>query len=747
MTRYSTKPFMLALVFAAAGWSSSTVAWEMTSYQDFLRGRFDGVSLTRDGSLLLAPELATVFSTEQPVVWSMVQAADGTLYAGTGHRGRVLRIEKSGQGSVLWTADQPEVFALALDPKGVLYAATSPKGKVYRIENGKASEYFAPDARYIWAMAFAPDGALYLGTGDQGKIYRVEGPHKGDVYYDTGQSHVTCLAFDAAGQLLAGTEPNGILYRISAKDKAFVLYDANLAEIHTIVPAPDGTIYAAAMGSSAARRILAPAALQPGTAGVTVTASSTSVTVADDAAQGGIEVKPKPETLKAPQPAAAAPLTAFSATADTSGLERSALYAIHPDNTVETLWSSKEESIYDLLKSDGRLLFSTDGHGRVYQLNPDRKVTLLVQTNEGEATRLLGSTGGLLAATGDMGKIFRLGKDTGVSGSYEAPVHDSGTVARWGRLSWRSELCDGCSLSFRTRSGNSARPDKTWSDWSEPLTDPRGSPVTSPNARFIEWTAQFAGAPGRTPVLDAVTLAYLPQNGAPVLKSIVATSQFTGASGARAAAQAATAAYSITVTDTGESSSTAGTSTQPLSRSATRQVQITWQAEDPDGDRMVYALYYRGEDEREWKLLKDNLQENTYTIDSDTLADGRYFFKAIASDSPSNPPATARQAEIVSSPVLIDNTPPIVTAEAPRRSGSILEAAFEAVDAASPLRRFEYSLDAGPWVPMEPTSGIIDSQRERFQLRLDNLAPGEHVLVVRATDANNNVGLTKVVVR
>ena len=58
----------------------------------------------------------------------------------------------------------------------------------------------------------------------------------GELYYDTGQSHVTGLAVDAQGRLLAGTEPNGILYRISAKDKAFVLYDASLPEIRAIIP-------------------------------------------------------------------------------------------------------------------------------------------------------------------------------------------------------------------------------------------------------------------------------------------------------------------------------------------------------------------------------------------------------------------------------------------------------------------------------------------------------------------------------
>ena len=68
-----------------------------------------------------------------------------------------------------------------------------------------------------------------------------------------------------------------------------------------------------------------------------------------------------------------------------------------------------------------------------------------------------------------MGKLFRLADGAGTSGSYESPVHDSGSVARWGRITWRGS--SGGQVQVATRSGNSARPDKTWSDWSAPLSN------------------------------------------------------------------------------------------------------------------------------------------------------------------------------------------------------------------------------------------------------------------------------------
>jgi sugar lactone lactonase YvrE len=743
---------LLLTLLAAPAYSAGTATWELNNYRDFVRGRFAGVSLSRDGRLRLSPKVEVVLASDQPVVWSIAQSPDGALYAGTGHRGRVFRVEKSGQSSVVWIADQPEVFALAVDPKGVLYAATSPNGAVYRIEGGKAVEFFAPKVTYIWSLAFAKDGALLVGTGDQGTIFRVDAAGRGEVYYETGQSNVICLAFDAQGRLLAGTEPNGIIYRIEARDRASVLYDSNLPEIRAITVSPDGIIQAAAQGGASTRRVLTGTPVTPASPSPAPPASSaTSITVTEEAAQGGIDLKPKPEAAKPAQPAPVPQVTAqFAPVSEFAGVEKSAVYRISPDNTVETVWSTKDENVYDLVVSGDQLYFSTDAMGRLYRLAPDGKVTLLVQTNEGEATKLLQSAGGLLAATGDQGKVFRVQQETGTSGSYESPVHDAGTVARWGRLSWLAETSSESRLSFRTRSGNSLRPDRTWSDWSAPLSDSSGTPVPSPNARYIQWKAEFSGASGRTPILDSVGMAYLPQNTPPVVRNVTVTTQMAPPPASKAgSAQAVSTSYSVTVTDTGEAPppTSAGTPTQAMARSAVRQLQVTWQAEDPDNDRLVYSLHFRGEGEREWKLLKANLLENTFILDGDVLADGKYFFRVLASDSPSNPPATAREAELISAPVLVDNTPPLVTAGAPKRVGGRVEIEFEAVDAASALRRAEYSVDAGPWTLAEAADGILDSLRERLLVRLDGLSPGEHLVVLRVYDAAENAGLAKVVLR
>jgi len=478
----------LCAALAPTAFPSGTATWELNSYADFIRGRFNGLSLSREGRLSLSPKVETLFTSDQPVIWALAQAPDGAIYAATGHRGRLYKIEGPAKSTLLWTAAEPEIFALAVDRSGALYAGTSPDGKVYRIENGKVTEYFAPKARYIWSLAVGPDGALYVGTGEQGKVFRVDSAGHGEVWYETGQSHITGLAVDTQNRVLAGTEPNGILYRITAKDKAFVLYDASLPEIRAIVPMPDGTVYAAALGGSTTKRAQAANQAAQGNSGsgAAVTSSVTTITVEAQAS----EIKPPDPTKPPPTPPGAAATstpqvsTQFTPVVDVSGVEKSAVYRINPDNTVETLWSSKEENVYDLLALEKQILFSTDQDGRIYGLAPDRRVTLVTQTNEGETTRLLPGDHSVLAATGNMGRIYRLGEVPGPSGSYEAPVHDSSTASRWGSLSWRADMPASSTIQFRTRSGNSAKPDRTWSDWSEPVTSAAGSRIASPNARF-----------------------------------------------------------------------------------------------------------------------------------------------------------------------------------------------------------------------------------------------------------------------
>ncbi|MGA8027583.1 MAG: hypothetical protein WB992_10575 [Bryobacteraceae bacterium] len=723
--------------------AATSTAWETTGFSDFLKGRLSGLSLTSDGTLQLGPSIHFNAALNQPALWSLAASPDGSIYASTGHQGKVFRISPDGKSSVVWTAEQTEVFAIWVDTKGVLYAGSSPNGGLYRIENGKAREIWHSPEKYIWAIQSASDGTLFVATGERGNVYRIDPQGSALLYYETGQANVTALALDPKGHLYAGTDPNGLLYDIAGPKQGTILLDSSLPEIRAIAIHPSGAVYAAAMGGAIATRSAAAASTATVSSGPVVAGTPTVVTVTEASEEANAK-PPADQSKTLSSSASGSAATSNTAVVEVSGVEKSSIYRIDPDRTVETLRSSKDDNVYDLLLDGDAIIFSTDDHGRIYRLEGP-KTTLLAEPGDGETTRILKAGSALYAGLSNPARLLAFGEPGTGAGSYQSQVHDSTTVARWGHLQWHGT---GSGIVFRTRTGNAARPDATWSSWSAPIQDPAGALIQSPSARFIQWRAELSK--GSTAQITSVDVPYLPQNTPPVIHSITVTSVVgTNAAKSAANAPASSSAYSITVTDTGQApaASSSTTATQTASHLQTTQTQISWQADDPDGDKLVYSVYFRAENEKEWQLIRSRMFENTLLLDPDVFADGRYFFRIVASDAPSNAAQYAREAELVSTPVLIDNTPPTVTPGAPTRNGASLDIDVDASDQTSPLRLCEYSLDAGFWQPIEAVDGVTDSPQERFHLHLDKLRPGEHLLVFRVYDSANNAGLARIILR
>jgi hypothetical protein len=174
---------------------------------------------------------------------------------------------------------------------------------------------------------------------------------------------------------------------------------------------------------------------------------------------------------------------------------------------------------------------------------------------------------------------------------------------------------------------------------------------------------------------------------------------------------------------------------------------LSWQADDPNVDQLVYSLYVKAEDEQEWHLVKDKLHQSSFTLEPQALADGKYVARLVASDEESNPPSTARRTELLSAPFWIDNTPPEVSVVKQTVMEDGAEVVFRVEDATSPLRAAETATDARDWSDLLSDDGVVDSRLETFTVRVHNLKPGEHIVALRASDTAGNVGVGKAVVR
>lgn len=715
----------LAALQVGAASAAGTQSWELSSYGDFLAGTFKDVALEWDGSLRVAPSLDELYSSDQAVVWSLAQGADGTVYFGTGHQGAVFRLPSGGPGELLWKAPEIEVFALAAGPDGHLYAGSSPNGKVYRVSaDGQAAEFFDPGEQYIWSLAFDRKGRLVVGTGGGGKVYRVAPDGTGEPWVELGQRHVMSLALDAEGRVLAGTDPNGVLYRIHDDGEPFALYDSDLPEVRSVAVDADGGIYFATMGGGMDRLLQAIPGQQAGV----------QVQVSGPASATGVQVA---------SPQVASSVTYGQTQVVYSG-ERSAVMRIVDGQAVEKLWSSSEENILGLVvetRSGPRVIIATDREGRIYRTGPDRNLSLLSQTGKAQMTALLQSPEGIFVGSAHGGALYRLTPSSARAGTYETAPRDTGGVSQWGRLSWRGTSGEGSAIQVETRSGNTYRPDASWSDWSDPLSDGSGSTVMSPPARFLQWRATLAGDAR----LDAVRVHYLPQNSAPVVRSVNVVPETAKAdASAGSNASSTTSSYSVTVSASGSSSPPQPTGGQAAATAPVRKLAIVWGAEDPDGDELRAEVSFRGEGESEWKTIKADLPGPRFSIESDTLADGRYEFRVKVDDGKANPDHRALRAERISRPVLVDRTPPSIQALPPGEAG---ELRFTAVDLASEIRAAEFAVNAGSWRPVLSDDGILDGLREEFTLRLGEIEPGEHLVVLRVRDSAGNIALAKSLVR
>ncbi|MGD0008773.1 MAG: hypothetical protein ABSE93_09545 [Terriglobia bacterium] len=738
---------ILALLFSSPTRGVETAFWQVGSFEEFLLGTLSNVSLDTEGALHLAPGSRVVFNPEEALALSLAHDRKGNLYIGTGHQGKVFRVDAKQSSALLFTAREPDVFALAVGPDGSLYVGTSPEGKVYRITpDGQSKVFYDPGAKYIWALTLDAQGRLYVATGDKGQIFRVDPAGKAELFFDSQQTHIMCLTLEKDGNLLAGSVPRGLIYRITPQGKAFILYEATLPEIHDLVTDSSGRIYAAALGTASGKgspELLIPplpGAAPGGVTTVTVTASNETHAATASEAQ-----TPPGEDSTAPSFIRPAPvISAIPNFQIPQG--RGALIEILPDSTAEMIWSSNSESIFGLAVRGNHVLFSTDSNGRIFDMVPGRdaqRVTLLTETHESLATRLMLEGSDLYVATSNIAKLFRVESEVTPEGSYESPVKDTKFISRWGVLAWRGEVPAGTTLEFFTRCGNSERPDQTWSDWAGPYRSSNGSPVTSPPARYIQWKAVLHAYGANSPTLDDVTVSYLNQNLAPQIRSLnVSTAgERTSPTGSSSSALAAGTTISVGVQPSGAF----GVVAPAGSVAGKIPVLLSWQADDPNNDLLVYSLYVKATDEQDWHLLKDKIRQTNYTIDPSTLPDGKYVAKLVASDEDSNPPEMARKSELLSAPFWVDNTPPQVRVVRKTVTAEAGEVVFEVEDSISPLRSAETSIDGKEWKDLLSDDGIVDSRKETFTVRLSKLVPGEHVVSVRAYDTAGNVGVGKAV--
>ncbi len=751
-----TLALVSALILSAFALAEGTRTWEQSKFEELTKGTASGIALRSEGGLELAPAFKALATTPSTYIWSIASDSAGNIYAAAGSPARVYRITPDGQVTTIFEPQELQVQSLVVAKSGIVYAATAPDGKVYRLESARgakasakapwsASTYFDPGSKYIWDLVLDNAGTLYVATGDHGEIYRVGGNGQHSLFFKSDEVHIRVLALDPKGNLIAGSDGSGLVYRIAPNGEAFVLYSAPKKEITALAIDSAGNIYAAAAGEKR------PGGTLP-QMGIMITPAAQNLS----AAVGNLNAAPVPA---APAPTMMMPFPAPGAGA-TGGSE---IYRIAPDGAPSRLWSSHEDLVYALgFDQQGRLLAGTGNRGHIFAINgyqADDYIDL-IKASATQITAFAPAPGGGLYASGsNLGKIFVLGPGPEAEGTYESDVFDAHVFSLWGRASVRATVNSPANSNFElyARSGNVDNPDRNWSPWTR-INFATGSELSVPPARFVQWKAVLhAGNPA--PRIDDVLLNYLPKNVAPEIDEIIVQPGYH---------------YQPIPHVTGSEPPAPGQAHFDPPPPAVRDrdsVGIRWQAHDDNDDQLVYTVYYRGDGESRWLLLKTDLSDRYYSFDASLLPDGGYTVKVIASDAPSHSPGEALYAERVSARFEVDTTAPVIdnlTAafdgnghdkQIGKQIGMQIHVRFRARDSFSPMKRAEYSLDGGDWQFVEPVGQLSDSKTEDYDFRVavpqPEAAPtpmaentgNDHVVVVRAYDRFDNLATAKIVLR
>ena len=796
-TRHSLLAAVLATgVLVSPGFAVQPQRWTHTNEADFEPGEVDGTIVTSLGDIKLATESKAVGEMPEgaDVVYD-IHILDGSTYLATGPKGKLLK-QDGESWSVLADLPNEQVFALDEHNGKLLVGISGESSRLAVLDGGSLNNIAELEGvRYIWDV-LVPEhdnfdaGSVIVATGTEGKVLLVAPGDEADTteLLAAQQANVLCLAIDKNGRVYAGTDEDGLIFKIEpAGDgyQAYALYDAPEPEIGTILVGSDGVIYAGTADAEQARpgRLEEAASEDTGKPSDDAAEEAADASDEDEVVEGAVEAE---DAVDFAEPVASDPIDEPAAStsqakddesdkaADDQPTEEAAQAAAEPtpeqyDRLRELIRTRLQQArdgdampaaaptasrqsrsrpvsapavekqgnavyridsqgfvsevfrdsvmILKLVETDGKLLAATGNEGQVFVIDPvtHENAVLIDLAAEQIPALVMLDDGTTAMGTANPAKLHTLGNSFSHRGTYTSAPMDAAQISLFGMLSVTADIPEGCSVTIETRSGNVMDPEQAaWSPWSEaqslmpdehlPALEPKQVSVQSPPARFLQYRLTLTGTDDKSPMIDRVEAAYVTPNLKPVISTV-------------------TAAYPE------ESEPDAPPSTI---------MNIEWEAADDNQDPLVYALHYQPAGSDKALLIEDGLIEMAYEWETRRVPDGRYTVTVTADDRTDNPGDMAMTATRKTSPVLVDNTAPELSAQK-EVNGRVLKISGEATDAFSPIRSIAYALDdQDEYHAILPTDLIFDSTRESWEVTISDLSPGPHVLTLRAADNRGN---------
>ena len=671
---------LVLLLSSASAHAAETQWWVTNTPSDHVKAEASGVLVTPEGVLRPGPRTDRFPTDSLEVAWSMAVLADGSIAVGGDH-GRVLRWNAT-QGWRVWARlGSGQVLALLADGDGAI-VGTGPRGLVYRLSaKGDTTRLAETGERYIWGLAPAGKGAWYAATGTRGRLLRIA-DGQARTLLDIDEDNLVSLVADGQGGVYAGGDSHGRIVHVDANGVASTLYDAPESEIRSLARSSDGTVFAAALTNGAAT---------------------------DDASGDD-----------GPQPSRATP----------SG-GRSGIYRITPQGQASVWWVSPQPMVFSLLMDRDRLFATTGNRAAVYEVERAHRATQWAALAAGQVTAMVaGTKGERFAVTSNPVALVRFSSEVATGGTLTTSSFDAQRFSTFGRL--RADVQG--KVTFQTRTGNAEVADTTWTAWR--ALGAEGA-IASPPGRFLQWRARFED---RDASIDEVAVSWREANQPPRVEDVSVAPQGQGFRDGDLMPRSESVTQSLSSGQKVAYSATMGVNKplreMPLWARGLRTLQ--WRGTDPNGDALQYDVFLRSEPEGAWIRIGHELDASLLTWNTNTLNDGRYRVKVVATDAPGNAIGEGLTAESVSEPFRIDNTPPVIPSLEAIAIAAGVRVKGAAQDGQGRLARLDLATDDGDWRSVTPDGGLADQAELSFTVVLPDLEPGTHLISMRAVDEAGN---------
>jgi len=595
------------------------------------------------------------------------------------------------------------IFAMAKDRRGKILAGLSgEKCGLLRFEAGKAEMIFEPnDAKYIFAIVVDKDGSIYLATGPEGKIYRLKKRGRSpQVIYDSEEKNILSLAVGRDGFIYAGSDGRGLVYKINPKNyKASVLYDTEQAEVTALIFDSEDKLYAAGTSAKVVKSRSGRSMQALLAAGRPEEETEEETPAKTD--EGGLKLKVanvQEETTKEK------PKKKKPAKRDTVPGAASHIYRIDENGFVTEIFQEKIV-LFALASQEDQLLAATGNGAQLFAVNPKTERESIIyedeQASQITAVTVLGDE--VYLGTANPAKLIKLAKAYAQEGIYSSDLIDAGQPAAWGKLQLEADIPTDTSVSISARSGNVKDVnDPTFSPWTDAIKITKPIQLFCPLGRFCQYKLILKSNSGKaSPVIREVAVAHTVPNLAPKVESVTVTRAST--------------------------------------KEKTSTFKISYKAKDENNDKLVYRIDFRKIPRERWIELEDETDSENFEWDTKTVEDGRYEIRVTASDERDNTTATKLVGTRISDPVVVDNTPPVITEHAISTKKKTVTLQLKITDELSAIGNVKYTVDSNAdWKGSLPEDSIYDTTSEDFTILIEEMSIGEHVIALQISDAAEN---------